>query len=184
MARVSTGPPPSDALPVRTAGDHQWSDESSRASFELLGDRIIDGTRRWLRNGRRLRLQHDLYTVDGVELTFPQVDALEAVSVHDIRMHELADRLHLDPSTVTRTTAPLVDLGLLERQADPTDRRYVIVRCTPSGRIAAGRIVENRRQLMRDVLESMLPERRLLFAELLEEYLDLIDAYQPGGGRV
>ncbi|MGA8372203.1 MAG: MarR family transcriptional regulator [Acidimicrobiales bacterium] len=170
------------ADPTAQSGtDRGWSDESSRASFELLGDRIIDATRRWLRSGRRQRLQHDLYTVDGVELALSQVDALEAVSASEIRMHELAEHLHIDPSTATRTTAPLVDLGLLEREPDPTDRRYVVLRCTPSGRTAATRIAEGRRRLMREVLAPMAPERRLVFADLLEEYLHLVDRYQPSG---
>ena len=164
---------------ARSRSRRGWSDEASKANFELLGDRIIDATRRWLRSGRRQRLQHDLYTVDGVELGLAQVDALEALSVSEMRMHELAERLDIDPSTATRTTAPLVELGLLEREPDPTDRRYVLVRCTPTGRTAATRIVEGRRRLMREVLKSMSPERRLLFADLLEEYLDLVDTYQP-----
>jgi DNA-binding MarR family transcriptional regulator len=163
------------------ADTRDWTEESSRASFELLGDRVITATRRWLRSGRRQRLQHDLYTVNGIELSLPQIDALEAVSAEDIRMHELAERLHIDPSTATRTTAPLVDLGLVERQPDPANRRYVIVRCTISGRQAATRIATERRQLMRNVLEPMAPDRRLLFAELLEEYLDLVDTYPSPG---
>lgn len=162
---------------------YEWTEESSRASFEQLGDRVIDATRRWLRSGRRQRLQHDLYTVDGVELSLPQIDALEVVSARGMRMHELAERLHIDPSTATRTTAPLVDLGLVGREPDPTNRRYVIVRCTSTGRKAAARIAADRRRLMRDVLRPMAPDRRLQFAELLEEYLDLMDAYRVPGDR-
>ncbi len=166
----------------RTARSHSsrgWSEEVSRANFELLGDRVIDATRRWLRSSHRQRLQHDLYTVATVELGLTQVDALEALSVSEMRMHELAERLDIDPSTATRSTAPLVDIGLLEREPDPTDRRYVVVRCTPTGHTVVTRIVEGRRRLMREVLEPMSPERRLLFADLLEEYLDLVDTYQP-----
>jgi DNA-binding MarR family transcriptional regulator len=168
---------PQAAARQPTVGDRTWTAQESRAGFELLGDRIIDATRHWLRSGRRQHLQHDLYTIDGVELSLSQIDALESVADADRRMHELAARLHIDPSTATRTVAPLVDLGLLTREPDPGNRRYVVLRCTPSGRKAAARITKDRRRLMQKVLEPMHPQRRLLLAELLEEYLALTDAY-------
>jgi DNA-binding MarR family transcriptional regulator len=155
-----------------------WTQQESRASFEALGDRVVKATRRWTRSSRRQRLQHELYTVGGIELSVSQIDALESVAAGDIRMHELAARLLIDPSTATRTVAPLVDLGLLERAPDPDNRRYVILRCTAAGRRTAKRIGKERMQLMEHVLAPMAPDRRLLFADLLEEYLDLIDAYR------
>jgi DNA-binding MarR family transcriptional regulator len=163
-----------------------WTESESAAAFEALGDRLIEATRRFSRSTRRQRMQTDLYTVDGRELGLAQVDALEAVARGDTRMHELAAHLGLDPSTVTRTTAPLVDLGLLERFTDPSNRRYVVLRCTESGQRVADRLIAGRRDLMRAVLEPMDPQRRLLFAELLDEYIDHIERYQaepePDGG--
>jgi DNA-binding MarR family transcriptional regulator len=164
-------------------GDREWTEQESRASFGLLGDRVVKATRRWTRSSRRQRLQHELYTVSGVELSLSQIDALESIAVGDIRMHELAARLLIDPSTATRTVAPLVDLGLLERLPDPGNRRYVILRCTPAGRRTARRIARERMQLMERVLAPMAPDRRLLLADLLEEYLDLIDAYRGPASR-
>jgi DNA-binding MarR family transcriptional regulator len=155
-----------------------WTSAESEAAFDVLGDRLIEGTRRFSRSTRRQRLQAELYTVGGRELGLAQVDALEVVAERDARMHELAARLGLDPSTVTRTTAPLVELGLLERFTDPGNRRYVVLRCTPAGRRVAERLVSGRRELMRAVLAPMEPERRLLFAELLDEYIDHIERYQ------
>ena len=157
------------------SADHPWTATESEAAFEQLGDRVIDGIRRFLRSGRRQRMQAELYTVEGQQLTLAQVDALEAVAPGEIRMHELAAHLAIDPSTATRTTAPLVDLGLLERETDPSNRRYVILRCSDLGLKTARTLTEQRRALMRQVLEPMAPERRLLFADLLEEYLDLTE---------
>lgn len=155
-----------------------WTAAESEAAFDSLGDRLIEATRRFSRSTRRQRLQADLYTVNGRELGLAQVDALEAVARGETRMHELAAHLGLDPSTVTRTTAPLVDLGLLERFTDPANRRYVVLRCTPAGRRVADRLNKGRRELMRAVLAPMDPQRRLLFAELLDEYTDHIERYQ------
>ena len=152
-----------------------WSDEASEAAFRALGDRVIDATRVWGRSRRRQRLQRDLYTVDGVQLSLGQVDALETVAGSSVRMHELADSLGIDPSTATRVVAPLVRLGLVERSVDEANRRYVTLRATASGRAAAQRIMQERRQLMREVLAPMAPERRILLADLLEEWLALMD---------
>lgn len=162
--------------------DPQWTEAESAAAFDALGDRLIEATRRWSRSSRRMSMQADLYTVAGRELGLAQVDALEAVARGDTRMHELAAHLGLDPSTVTRTTAPLVDLGLLERFTDPSNRRYVVLRCTPAGAAAAERLTAGRRDLMRAVLEPMAPQRRQQFAELLEEYIDLIERYHSDPG--
>ncbi|MFR9778610.1 MarR family winged helix-turn-helix transcriptional regulator [Micromonospora sp. MS34] len=49
---------------------------------------------------------------------------------------ELADRTRLDPSTVSRAVATLVADGLVERRADPTDRRASRLTVTDAGRAA------------------------------------------------
>lgn len=167
--------------PPRERSPRTWTDEESEAAFRELGDRVIDATRAWQRSARRVRLQHDLYTVGGRELSLTQIDVLEAVSEGPTRMHELAARLQIDPSTATRTVAPLVDLGLLDRRPDPGNRRYVVLECTSLGKDTAHQIAERRRALMRRVLEHMAPERRLLLADLLEEYLELTERQQPPG---
>jgi DNA-binding MarR family transcriptional regulator len=150
-----------------------WTDAESDAAFEILGDQIIDATRRYLRSARRQRMQAQLYTVDGIELTLAQVDALEAVAGGDVRMNELAAKLGIDPSTATRSIAPIVDLGLVDRFVDPDNRRSVILRCTDRGREVNRTLTDRRRALMRQVLKPMAPWRRLQFAELLNEYLYL-----------
>jgi DNA-binding MarR family transcriptional regulator len=153
----------------------EWSDEESEAAFRQLGDRVIEATQVWGRSRRRQRLQRDLYTVNGVQLSLGQVDALETVARGTVRMHELADGLGIDPSTATRVVTPLVRLGLVERSVDESNRRFVALTATASGRAAAQRIMDERRQLMREVLAPMAPDRRFLLADLLEEYLALMD---------
>jgi len=49
---------------------------------------------------------------------------------------ELAKRLSVSPSTVTRTTAPLEKRGLLGREANQRDARYAYVVLTKAGRRA------------------------------------------------
>ncbi|MGR6320240.1 MarR family winged helix-turn-helix transcriptional regulator [Micromonospora soli] len=49
---------------------------------------------------------------------------------------ELADRTRLDPSTVSRAVAALVADGLVERHADPSDRRASRLTLSEAGRTA------------------------------------------------
>lgn len=168
---------PSDNVePSATPTEKSWTDAESEAAFGELGDRLIDATRRFLRSNQRVQIQASLYTMNGRELSRTQVAALEVVEREgSVRMSQLAARLTLDPSTVTRTIDPLVELDLIERFADPSNRRYVMVRCTPSGTDAVVQIAEGRRRVMREVLAPMEPGRRLLLAELLDEYTTLIE---------
>ena len=51
---------------------------------------------------------------------------------------ELAKRLSVSPSTVTRTTQPLEKLGFLGRESNQRDARYAYVVLTKAGRRAVG----------------------------------------------
>ncbi|NKY33311.1 winged helix-turn-helix transcriptional regulator [Nocardia speluncae] len=165
------------------AATRTWTAAQSDAAFEMLGDRLIDATRRFLRSNRRERIQSKLYTVNGRELGPAQIDAFEAVAQEgEIHMNRLAAQLGLDPSTVTRAVNPLVDLQLIERYTDPTNRRFVLLRCTPAGKEAITHVMVERRNIMRETLVPMAPERRLLLADLLEEYTTLFENTRAAAG--
>lgn len=72
-------------------------------------------------------------------------------------VNQLAERVGLDGSTVTRQVASLESDGFAERSTDPGDRRCCIVRPTEHGR-----------RLMRDVQR----QRRERFDELLAGWSD------------
>ncbi|MEU4778031.1 MarR family transcriptional regulator [Micromonospora sp. NPDC023633] len=61
-----------------------------------------------------------------------QIEKLPA----DCHARELAARSGLDPSTVSRAVASLVSHGLVERRADPADKRASLLTVTPAGRAA------------------------------------------------
>ncbi|MFE3545386.1 MarR family winged helix-turn-helix transcriptional regulator [Nocardia sp. NPDC059177] len=58
---------------------------------------------------------------------------------------DLAEQFLLDKSTVSRQVRALEQLGYLERQVDPGNRRNHILQATPAGRTAA-RAAESRRR--------------------------------------
>jgi DNA-binding MarR family transcriptional regulator len=174
------------AVTERTS-THQLSrpaDPASEEAFAVIGDRFIDAYRAMRRSAKRERMQREVYLVGDRELTPVQVDALEALCLRDRwRMGDIAQELRIDPSTASRTLAPLVDLGLADRTTDPADRRQVHVEATARGRAAADRIAEGRRVLMREVLSCMAPARRVLLTELLEEYVRALETAHPGPPR-
>lgn len=51
-----------------------------------------------------------------------------------LTMRELCSVEQVQPPSMTRIVAALVDAGLVEREADPTDGRVAWVRITPDGR--------------------------------------------------
>lgn len=88
---------------------------------------------------------------------------------------ELADRLGLDKSTVSRTVEALVARGLLDRQPRRENRRCVALLPTPSGEQLGGDLETTRRRLYGDLL-ARIPEARrpqvLESLDLLAEALE------------
>src|SRR2546426_7647398 len=62
-----------------------------------------------------------------------QLQALTVLAAGDVRMHELARRLGLATSTVTRLVDRLEAAGLAERRSERPDRRSVLVGLSTSG---------------------------------------------------
>jgi len=63
---------------------------------------------------------------------FPMLGYLEAAG--PLPMSELAARLYMERTTLTRNLKPLEDAGFVERPADPQDARVRLVAITPLGR--------------------------------------------------
>jgi DNA-binding MarR family transcriptional regulator len=68
-----------------------------------------------------------------LHLTLAQVKVIYLlVTTGPLRMSDLASRMGAAPSTLSGLADRLVQLGLLERYVDPTNRRQVFVRATPA----------------------------------------------------
>lgn len=76
-----------------------------------------------------------------------------------LRRIDLAERLGLTASGVTRSLLPLEKIGLVERQADPRDARVGYASITDAGR----RLLENAllsiRLITQDAIESVSPDQ-------------------------
>ena len=69
------------------------------------------------------------------DLTFPQYNAMLAVRELDqVSVKHLAERLAVSPPSVSTMVDRLVEMGLVERQPNPSDRRGVVIRLSDDGK--------------------------------------------------
>jgi DNA-binding MarR family transcriptional regulator len=95
-----------------------------------------------------------------------------------LRLSELAARLHLDISTVSRQVRTLADAGYVGRTTDPDDRRAALLELTERGQQVLDESFERQRARLETVLEDWSPaELATLDAQLkrLAEALERAD---------
>lgn len=84
------------------------------------------------------------------------------------RLSTLADVVRLDRSTVSRQLASLEHRGLVERRADPDDRRSHLLALTEDGQQVLQSTRARRQQWLRDALAHWSGAEREHLAALLE----------------
>jgi DNA-binding MarR family transcriptional regulator len=119
-----------------------------------------------------------------------ELQATQAMSVSDygvlvqlseapegrMRMSELADRLLLSPSGLTRRLDGLVRSGLVDRARCPTDRRGAFAVLTDSGRARLAQAAPDHVEQVRRHFVDRLSRRQL---EALVDALDRVAASPP-----
>ncbi len=111
-----------------------------------------------LARGYQFRDKHATYICD---LTVTQCHSLEYLqTLGALTMGQLAGKLYLDVSTMTRVVDNLVANGLATRATDPQDRRVIRVQITDAG---VDRVVQVQGKLIAEyqaVLEKIAPDGR------------------------
>lgn len=141
---------------------------------------IIETGYRLADNSRQLRRLFD-ERVRGLGLTGPQARLLLSLERHPNENQAFyAERLEIEPITLTRIVDRLEDAGWVERQADPADRRARILHLTDKSRGIVTRLRGNVEALFEDMLDGFDPAERNLFAQALERIAaNLVAARQP-----
>lgn len=85
------------------------------------------------------------------------------------RLGAVAEWTGLDPSTVSRQVADLEKAGLLAREADPEDRRAVLLKATVEGERVLDRLSRGRRKRVERLLSDWEPEDVVTFGRLLAQ---------------
>lgn len=131
-------------------------------------------------NSRQLRRLFD-ERVRGLGLTGPQARLLLSLERHPNENQAFyAERLEIEPITLTRIVDRLEDAGWVERQADPADRRARILHLTDKSRGIVARVRDSVEGLTEEMLEGFEMAERAAFAAMLERIAaNLVAARQP-----
>jgi DNA-binding MarR family transcriptional regulator len=116
-----------------------------------------------------------------VELTPAQIQALGALSTGGLRMSELAARLEVAESTVTRMVDRLERAGFVQRTASEPDRRCVVAELTEAGRTVEGELETSRRRLLREILSTLGGEDRRELVRLFAKVTAALRDREPRG---
>jgi DNA-binding MarR family transcriptional regulator len=123
------------------------------------------------------RLDTDLQCTQGMSVNDYEVLVQLSEEGGHMRMSELAERLLLSPSGLTRRLDGLVSSGLVERRRCATDRRGALAVLTESGRARLEAAAPDHVEQVRRHFIDRLSRRQL---QLLAEALDKVTPECPG----
>jgi DNA-binding MarR family transcriptional regulator len=122
------------------------------------------------RTARRLRQEA------GQDLSPSLTSALASIDRHGpLTPSELAALERVQRPTATRVLARLGELGLVERAADPADRRSALISASPEGRALLRRLRTRKNQYLARRLATLTPDEVATLdraADILERALD------------
>jgi DNA-binding MarR family transcriptional regulator len=98
-----------------------------------------------------LRVARRVHEGDDPMTATQRLALIEIAAVGPIRLRSLAARMETTPATATRAVDALEERRFVRRQADPDDRRGVLVVATARGR----RWSDRRRAVLREVIEQV-----------------------------
>lgn len=108
-----------------------------------------------LRTARRLRAQRAADVTDAQYSVLAVLAASGPMGAGDLAGHEC-----VQPPTLTRTLAPLVDAGLVTRTPDLADRRQIRLALTAAGDAVVGRTRRQRDAWLAERLDALTEAER------------------------
>jgi DNA-binding MarR family transcriptional regulator len=95
-----------------------------------------------------------------------------AVEHGPLRAGEVAERLTALPSSITRHVKSLTDAGLVRTQADPTDRRAVLLEATDAGRAELRQFLDVGAQVFGAVIADWSADDVVTLTGLLQRLIE------------
>ncbi len=109
---------------------------------------------------------------DGALTTTQRLALIELVDSGPLRLGALAERIDATDPTVSRAVDGLVEAGIVERQADPHDRRAVLHLATAQGQAWVGRRRGEVATALDQALEHLTPADRARLFDLVSSLND------------
>jgi DNA-binding MarR family transcriptional regulator len=118
------------------------------------------------RLARRLRVERLMPELAEPALSDTQLAALATLERHGaMSPGDLAEHEKVQPPSMTRVIAALVDWGLVTRAPHPTDRRQVILTVTPDGRSLVQKVRRRKEAWLAQRLAELSPQERATLRE-------------------
>jgi DNA-binding MarR family transcriptional regulator len=118
------------------------------------------------RLARRLRVERLVPELAEPALSDTQLAALATLERHGaMSPGDLAEHEKVQPPSMTRVIAALVDWGLVTRAPHPTDRRQVILTVTLDGRHLVQRVRRRKEAWLARRLAELSPQERAILRE-------------------
>ncbi|GAB3362829.1 MarR family winged helix-turn-helix transcriptional regulator [Modestobacter lapidis] len=107
------------------------------------------------------------------DLSPHQARALRVVCAGDgVRLSDLAEALRIAPRSATEVADGLQERGLVERAADPADRRAVVLRPTEAGRRIQRELADARTADSTELFDRLAPADRAELERILRLLTD------------
>jgi len=136
---------------------------------------VQEGFIRLMRFASRPAVHQALRQAAGVELDRSAYAIVARIAEFGpIRSRDLAELLAVDPSTLSRQLARLVELGLVARVEDPDDGRAQQLTVLPAGEEILARFRGVWRAWLDDALHDWSAHDRDTLAELLPRFVDAL----------
>jgi DNA-binding MarR family transcriptional regulator len=140
-------------------------------------ERIAESIAAAFRASRAARLHDRAAEQAGV----PRLDRtafalLRAIEAEPLRVSELAARLGLDASTVSRKVAALEQLDLIARTGDERDRRAARLSLAPAGMRVLRRLRREWLRTVEELVDDWSESDRRAFADLLDRFASGLEA--------
>jgi DNA-binding MarR family transcriptional regulator len=143
-----------------------------------------DWLRRLLRGLVRAGRLLEPHDHSGLRLSLSEVFALaELAETGQLSQQDLADRLGLEKSTVSRLAASLERRQWLSRERDPDNRRFYRLRLTRRGRAAASQVGRHFRSFHTHLFETLTPAERAGLELGLSGLVRAVEATLPHAGN-
>lgn len=123
---------------------------------------------------RAFRFRFDAMARD-LGVTRQQWRALYHISRHEgLNQAELADLLEVERITLCRMVDRLADAGLVERRADPKDRRVWRLHLLPPAHAIVDRLAEIGAELEREALSALTETERMQLVDSLKRLREAV----------
>lgn len=95
-----------------------------------------------------------------------------------LNMNQLAEKMHLSISTITRVIEPLVKKGFVKREEDPDDRRVRYISITKEGQAVFHKSWKNVFESEKTILSNIPFEQRENLIQLLNQLNKSVNHWQ------